>query len=65
MRWNPSQEWIYSNAPAHEPIIDEGTFRQVQHRIAPGTRRADVTAKPRASKRSYLLSGLLYEPPRV
>ena len=60
MRWNPTHQWIYSTAPAHEPIIDEETFEQVQLRLAAGARHRGVTAKPRASKRGYLLSGLLY-----
>jgi hypothetical protein len=60
MRWNPSQDWIYSAAKAHEPLIDTEDFQEVQQRVAAGARRPDVIAKPRASKRHYPLSGLLF-----
>ncbi|MBV1854615.1 recombinase family protein, partial [Catellatospora tritici] len=60
MRWSPQQDWIYSNDPAHEAIIDDDTFRQVQTLIAAGARRPDVEHKPRRSKHSYTLSGLIF-----
>ncbi len=60
MRWNPTQEWIYSTNRVHEPLVDDDTFDQVQIRIAAGSRRPDVKSKPRASKRGYALSGLLF-----
>jgi hypothetical protein len=60
MRWNPTREWIYSTARAHEPLVDDDTFEQVQIRLAAGARRPDVKHKPRASKRGYALSGLLF-----
>ena len=60
MRWNPAQEWIYSNDRAQEALIDDETFHQVQTMIAAGARRPDVNRKPRRSKRSYAFSGLLF-----
>ena len=60
MRWNPAGEWIYSTVRAHEPLVDDDTFEEVQVRLAAGARRAGVSHKPRASKRGYLLSGLLF-----
>ncbi len=60
MRWNPQQDWIYSAAPAHDGLVDDETFQQVQTRISAGARRSDVERKPRRSKRNYALSGLLY-----
>lgn len=60
MRWNPHQDWIYSAAPAHEGLVDDETFQQVQTRISAGARRPDIERKPRRSKRNYALSGLLY-----
>ena len=60
MRWNPATEWIYSDGIAHEPLIDERTFTNVQARIAAGAQRRDVQRKPRVSKRNYALSGLVF-----
>jgi site-specific DNA recombinase len=60
MRWNPTQEWIYSNDRVQEALIDDETFQQVQTMIAAGARRPDVNRKPRRSKRSYAFSGLLF-----
>ncbi|WP_372495157.1 recombinase family protein [Micromonospora phytophila] len=60
LRWNPTQEWIYSGALVHEPLIDDETFTRVQTLIASAGRRPDGVTKPRASKRSYVLSGLLH-----
>ncbi|MEN3608369.1 recombinase family protein [Plantactinospora sp. ZYX-F-223] len=60
MRWNPSREWIYSTNRVHEPLVDDETFEQVQTLVAAGARRPGVKTKPRASKRGYVLSGLLF-----
>ena len=60
MRWNPAEEWIYSGALAHEPLVDDETFTRVQALIATAGRRPDGVRKPRASKRNYVLSGLLH-----
>ncbi|MEV6692210.1 zinc ribbon domain-containing protein [Micromonospora sp. NPDC051196] len=44
---------------AHEPLVDDETFARVQTLLASAGRRPDGVRKPRASKRNYLLSGLL------
>jgi len=28
LRWNPAEEWIYSGALAHEPLVDDETFTE-------------------------------------
>jgi site-specific DNA recombinase len=60
MRWNPTTAWIYSQQLAHEALVDDHTFQQVQTRILVGANRPDVVSKPRVSKRQYALSGLLH-----
>lgn len=60
MRWNPTQEWVYSTTLAHEALVDDETFERVQTMIAAGARRPDVERKPRRSKRSYAFSGLIF-----
>ncbi|WP_341721307.1 recombinase family protein [Micromonospora sp. FIMYZ51] len=60
MRWNPTEDWIYSGARAHEPLVDDETFTRAQALIATAGRRPDGIRKPRASKRHYQLSGLLH-----
>lgn len=49
MRWNPTQEWVYSTTQAHEALIDDETFEQAQTMIAAGARRPDVDRKPPTS----------------
>ncbi len=60
MRWNPGQDWIYSATQAHEAIIEDEVFQDVQKRMAAGAKRPDVIIKPRAGKRVYPLSGMLF-----
>jgi site-specific DNA recombinase len=60
MRWNPTQEWVYSSTQAHEALVDDETFEGVRTMIAAGARRPNVDRKPRRSKRSYAFSGLLF-----
>ncbi len=59
LRWNNADQWIFSDQPAHPPIIDTGIFQRVQQMFAAnGTR---VTARrPRRSTRPYALAGLLF-----
>ncbi|MCA2216366.1 recombinase family protein [Jidongwangia harbinensis] len=56
MRWNPTREWVYSTTRAHEALVDDEAFEQVQTMIAAGAKRPDVDRKPRRSKRSYAFS---------
>jgi site-specific DNA recombinase len=58
--WNPADDWIYSATPAHEALVDKETFARVQTLLGGSGRRPDAKAKPRASKRHYALSGLLF-----
>ncbi len=60
LRWNPADEWIYSGAPAHEPIVDDETFSRVQTLLASAGRRPDAVKTRRASRRNYVLAGLLH-----
>ncbi|MFE7718172.1 recombinase family protein [Nocardia rhizosphaerihabitans] len=34
LAWNPKSQWVFSDQPAHEPIIDRAVFEQVQARLA-------------------------------
>ena len=54
MRWNDPDEWVWSDQPAHQPIIDPDLFRVAQEAFGRPTRRA-----PRRSGNRYLLSGLI------
>ena len=54
MRWNDPDEWVWSDQPAHQPIIDPDLFRAAQEAFGRPTRRA-----PRRSDNRYLLSGLI------
>ena len=54
MRWNDPNEWVWSDQPTHQPIIDPDLFQAAQEAFGRPTRRA-----PRRSGNRYLLSGLI------
>jgi site-specific DNA recombinase len=58
MRWNDKDRWIWSDQPAHEPIIDTTIFEQAQARRA--ARNASAERGPRRTPRPYSLRGILY-----
>lgn len=58
MRWNDQSNWIFSESPAHEPIIDRDTF---DHSRALAASRAHGRGpRKRSSPRPYVLRGLLH-----
>jgi site-specific DNA recombinase len=58
MRWNDPDQWVWSEQPAHPPLVSRETFDQVQRLI--GSRsRAGRPRKPRATARPYVLRGRL------
>ena len=58
MRWNDPGQWVWSQQPAHAPLIGRETFDAAQRLIASRTRPQPVR-KPRATLRPYLLRGRL------
>jgi hypothetical protein len=58
MRWNTPDQWVWSERPAHPPLVSRETFDAVQQRIASRTRPQQMR-KPRATPRPYLLRGRL------
>jgi len=59
MRWNEQGKWIYSDGPAHPPIIDDGTFAKAQEMLT-ARRGGPPGHKPHRSSHDYVLRGLLY-----
>jgi site-specific DNA recombinase len=58
-RWNEADKWIYSDQLAHDAIVDDATFQEVQQLLTVKT--ANVrTRRPRPSSRPYALRGLLF-----
>jgi Recombinase len=57
-RWNQAGDWIWSEQPTHEPLIDTTTFERAQ--ALRRTRVAHAQRAPRRTPRPYLLRGLLY-----
>jgi len=47
-RWNDPGQWIYSEQPAHPPIIDDDTFAQAQQLLAVKYNR-QIAKRPRIS----------------
>lgn len=59
LRWNDSDNWIWSQQAAHEALVEEETFAQVQALLsAPGS--AKEGRKPRRTPRPYIFRGLLF-----
>ena len=51
-------DWVWSEHPAHPMIITLETFQRAQQ--ISGRRRSDRPTKPRASHRTFLLSGIVF-----
>jgi site-specific DNA recombinase len=58
LRWNEASEWIWSERPAHSPLIDPDIFEQAQRMRQ--TRGEARQRGPRRTARPYSLRGLLY-----
>jgi site-specific DNA recombinase len=58
-RWNDPDRWIYSDQPAHPPVVDAETFARARRLLASSAGRAALR-KPRTTSRPYLLRGLVY-----
>ncbi|WP_206061002.1 recombinase family protein [Nonomuraea basaltis] len=59
LRWNNPEDWIWSEQPVHEALVDEKTFGDVQALLAtPGTRQEG--RKPRQTPRPYIFRGLIF-----
>lgn len=56
MRWNDKSQWVWSDAPVHDALVDTETFEAVQERFGRTTTAA--TRTPSAG-RSYVLAGLM------
>jgi site-specific DNA recombinase len=57
MRWNPADQWLFSDQIAHPPIIDRDDFEKVQVILAGrGSRKPH---KPHRRPRVYALRGVL------
>jgi site-specific DNA recombinase len=59
MRWNERGKWIYSDEPAHPPIIGDDTFARAQELLT-ARRGGPPGHKPHRSRHDYVLRGLLY-----
>jgi site-specific DNA recombinase len=56
-RWQPTGEWVTSDAPAWPALVDEDLWQRVNARIA--NTRGPQRRRPRAAPGKYLLSGML------
>ncbi len=59
LAWNSQDQWVYSAAPAHEPIISADTFAQAQEVSATRSAKSPRQVHHRVRHR-YVLRGLLY-----
>lgn len=56
MRWNDKAEWVWSEQPVHEPLVDIETFEFVQTLFGRSTHAA---RRAPSHGRHYLLSGIM------
>ncbi|WP_442875796.1 zinc ribbon domain-containing protein [Actinoallomurus sp. NBC_01490] len=59
LRWNDSSEWIWSDKPVHEPLIDTSDLERAQTLLAAKGRRA-VAREPRRNNRTYVPRSLCH-----
>ncbi|WP_433177286.1 recombinase family protein [Actinoallomurus sp. CA-150999] len=59
MRWNDTDQWIWSDKPAHEPLIDTDDFEFAQALLAAKGNRA-VVREPRRASHPYVLRSLCH-----
>jgi len=59
MRWNDQGAWIYSAEPTHEALVSPDDFAAVQRQMSASAHRPTVR-KVRATRRPYVLSGVVY-----
>ncbi|MFD5703278.1 recombinase family protein, partial [Streptomyces lasiicapitis] len=59
LRWNPKQEWIYSEHPAHPALISRETFDAVQQRLA-SRGPASTGRTVLRTRHAYALKGLIF-----
>ncbi|MEV6059878.1 recombinase family protein [Nocardia asteroides] len=57
LAWNAKDQWVFSDQPAHEPLVDRATFEQVQFLLSSrGQTSPRVTSR---RKHSYAFKGLI------
>jgi site-specific DNA recombinase len=59
MRWNDQDQWVWSDAIVHPPIIDEETFQQAAE-VQASRRLSPPVHRLHRSQHDYVLRGLLY-----
>ena len=58
-RWNSPEDWVWSTAVVHVPLISAETFDSVQRKLTTRGVRGESGNTPRRSSRPYLFRGLL------
>ncbi|WP_188189176.1 zinc ribbon domain-containing protein [Nonomuraea sp. SYSU D8015] len=59
LKWNPQDQWVWSEMVVHEPIVDIETLEQAQALLSANGRPA-TARKPPSTRRSYVLRRLLH-----
>jgi site-specific DNA recombinase len=59
LKWNAEEQWVWSEAVVHEPLIDTETFGKAQAMLSANGRPA-AQRKPRRTPRPYVLRHLLH-----
>jgi DNA invertase Pin-like site-specific DNA recombinase len=60
LRWNHSDDWIWSAELAHQPLISKTTFLDAQQHVGGHRGQQPLQRTPRRSPRPYLLRGRLH-----
>ncbi|MEV0624212.1 recombinase family protein [Nonomuraea sp. NPDC050404] len=59
LKWNSEEQWVWSEAIVHEPLIDAETFEKAQALLSAKGRPA-TQRKPRRTPRPYVLRHLIH-----
>lgn len=58
MRWQTATDWVFSDEPTHEPLVDEATWQRAQLLMSERG-RGNGGGSPRSDPGRYALTGLL------
>jgi len=59
LRWNPAEQWVHSDRPAHPAIVDQETFDRAQ-RLLRGRGRGPAQHTPHRTSHPYQLRSRLF-----
>jgi site-specific DNA recombinase len=59
-RWNTPDKWVASKELAHEPLVSDDDFAQVQDQLKRRARSKDTPHRPHRTRHPYVFKSLIY-----